>query len=381
MRDLEPFDKDGVLDQIAKNQRKKFDKLFAEKYRAIDEEFAINSYKTNWESTSEQQYRLFRDVVNAFSPNQSAHGSNSGFEATIANPLAEFGDSGADVLLAMSAPTGVHLCFVSCRVSGERYEEWRQEVARTEALIQPDDHREELKRQIECSDLRIRTVQHLTLTRAEDVFDIDMDVMRTGTPNFYAIWELIESVVPPEVGDEGSDEEVERTIRHREGHIEHSDLADIGREGIDTMGAVNYDLKYCLNTHPIIPIGEVCLGIYLDNTGKEEPKEFFEGAFEEEYREHVYFGEDRDGLDDIIDTKTGNLLDTALEYGIVTDNPDDLKEREYRIQWESDEAGDIKKMVKRKFFKSKAPQEMGELAFQRAVDEFDSDQLGFGDFD
>jgi hypothetical protein len=207
-----------------------------------------------------------------------------------------------------------------------------------------------------------------------------MDVMRMGTdPEHYAMWKLIESELPPEHEENGSEA---KTIKLHEGHIEHPDLRRVSQDGIDPTLAENDDIRYCLTTHPIFPLGEVCLQIYLNNQGRvDEPKEFEREDFSQVYGEKIHLGEERDSIEPNVSEKVDSLLETALDYGILEDDEDEVKEREYRIRWGSEDAGDIKDMVREKYFNGMAPEEMGYLAFSRAKDQFEREESSLTDFE
>lgn len=375
MKDPAPFDDEDRYATMGRGDQRDFRKLFTKKYNSIDVERAKASYKSTFEATGAPEHHLFKDVVNAFSSNHAAAGSNSGFETTIVNPLIEFGDPGAEVLLAAKHPTGVHLCFVSCNVGGENPQVWRDEINATSDLLESADHREELLSHIRCAGLGIRTAQYLTFTREHDLVDVDMDVMKLGTdPDNYAIWKLIESELP-------TDEE-DKEIKLHDGHIEHPDLRRLSQDGIDPTLAENDDIRYCLTTHPVFPLGEVCLQLYLDKEGiEDEPEEFERSEFSRVYREKIHFGENREGVEPLVSEEVSSLLKTAVEYEILEDDEDEVKEGDYRIRWDTEDAGDIKDMVKDKFFKGKAPQEMGDLAFERAIDQFEREESALTDFD
>jgi hypothetical protein len=376
MKDPSPYDEDGRYAGLGRGDKQKFRKLFTKKYEAIDIDRAKESYISTFQASDAPEYRLFKDVVNSFSSNHAADGSNSGFETTIVNPLFEFGDSGAEVLLAEKHPTGIHLCFVSCNAGGEEPEVWRQEINTTRELLCSDNHREHLLSHIRCSGLSIRTVQYLTFTREHDLVDVDMEVMKIGTePENYAVWKLVE--VEPSAGEHSG----HRSIRLQDGHIEHPDLRRLSQNGIDPTRAENDDIMYCLTSHPVFPLGEVCMQLYLDKEREgEEPEEFIRSEFAEVYRDKVEFGENREGMEEHVTGMVDSLLETALDYDIVVDDEDEVEERDYRIRWDTEDAGDIKDMVKKKFFKKMAPDEMGYLAFDRAWDEFDPEESSLGDF-
>lgn len=376
MKDPSPYDEDGKYAGLGRGDKREFRKLFTKKYEAIDIDRAKESYESTFQASNAPEYRLFKDVVNAFSSNHAADGSNSGFETTIVNPLYEFGDPGAEVLLAAKHPTGVHLCFVSCNVGGEEPDVWRREINTTRELLRSDDHREHLLSHIRCSGLSIRTVQYLTFTREHDLVDVDMEVIRIGTdPENYAVWKLVE--IEPAGGERSG----RRVIQLHDGHIEHPDLQRLSQDGIDPTRAENDDIMYCLTSHPVFPLGEVCMQLYLDKEGeKEEPEEFVRSEFSEVYRDKVEFGENRDGIEEHVTERVDSLLETALDYGIVIDDEDEVEVGDYRIRWDTEDAGDIKDMVKEKYFKGKAPEEMGYLAFDRAWNEFDPEESSLSDF-
>jgi hypothetical protein len=91
MKDPTPFDDDDEYATMGRGDKRNFRKLFTEKYNSIDIERAKESYQSTFQATDASEHHLFKDVVNAFSSNHAAMGSNSGFETTIVNPLLEFG--------------------------------------------------------------------------------------------------------------------------------------------------------------------------------------------------------------------------------------------------------------------------------------------------
>jgi hypothetical protein len=374
MKDPEPFDDNGYFRGLGRGDQRRFRELFTEKYNGIDVERAQESYKSTFEATDAPEHHLFKDIVDAFSSGHTA-GNESGFETTIVNPLYEFGETGADVLLAEKHHTGVHLCFVSCNVGGEDLQAWRADINSTCLLLDSDGHRERLLSHIQCSDLEIRTAQYLTFTRAQDLIDVNMEVLKMGTdPENYAVWKLIESELPTE--------EEDKNILFHDGYIEHPDLDRLSRNGIDPTLAENDDIRYCLTTHPVFPLGEVCLQLYLDKEGVEnEPEEFTRREFERTYKEKVHFGINRSRIDWIVSETIDSLLEIGCEYGILEDDEDEVEEREYRIMWDTEDAGAIKDMVKEKYFKGMVPVEMGYLAFERARDQFEPEESGLDEFE
>ncbi|MHC3439522.1 hypothetical protein ACYJ1Y_15880 [Natrialbaceae archaeon A-gly3] len=376
MKDPEKFDDDDWLDSLGKGDRERFNSLFDEKYRAIDENRAETSFKRRFEDQFEQEHRLFKAIVDSFAPKNSADGSDSGFETTIINPLYERCEHSADILLARKQVRNVHLCFVSCEIAGEKSDTWRERVNDTYEVFQSETNREKLKTYLECSGLNFRTVQYLTVTRGRDLIDVDMDVMRLGTtPDNYAIWKLMESELPD---DDDEDEE----ITHHSGHVEHPDLHDVSIEGLDYTLADYDDVKFSLNTHPIFPIGEVCLQVYLDQYGSvDHPDEFNKGDFERSFKSKIEVGEDRNELEHPLQTKIENLLQIAVDADMIQDSGDEFDtSRDYRLRWDSDDPKDIKSMVKRKYFKLVAPKERGRLAYIRARDEFEGVESSLDDY-
>jgi hypothetical protein len=374
MKDPTPFDDNDYFESLGRGDKKRFRRLFSSKYSEIDIGRARESYKSTFQATDAPEHDLFKDIVDAFSSGHAA-GNRSGFETTIINPLCEFGETGADVLLAERNPTGVHLCFVSCDVGGENPRAWREAINNACSLLESEDHRERLLSHIQCSDLGIRTVQYMTFTRDRDLVDMDMEVLKVGTdPDNYAIWKMIEAELP-------TDDEEDKNILFHDGYIEHSDLRQLSQDGIDPTVAENDDIKYCLTTHPVFPLGEVCLQLYLDKEGiEDEPEEFTRREFERTYKERVHFGANRSRIDWIVSETIDSLLEIGCDYGILEDGEDEVEKREYRIMWDTEDAGDIKDVVKQKYFKGKAPEEMGYLAFERTRDEFEPKESGLDEF-
>lgn len=375
MRGLENYDDGYYEEELGRNDKSEFEKLYKKIYRSIDEDRARQSFETNFEATDEAAFRLFRDVVNAFSSKGTASGSNSGFETTIVNPLYEFGDAAAEILLAKKQPSGVHLCFVSCNVGGEQADNWRNEINRTSELMSDSEYKEALKTHIQCSDLSIRSVQYVTLTRDLDLIDADVEVLKMGTnPDNYAIWKLIESELP-----DGETED--KTIKYHEGKIKVPKLEEVCRNGIDPTLVENDDIRFSLTSHPVFPLGEVCLNLYLNNLdSSEEPEEFDKSQFDSIYRNKIHTGTNRDKIEEKVDDKIERLVQLGQEYGLFIEDTE-IESKDYRLRWESEDPGDIKPMVQDKYFKGMIPEETGKLAYERARSQFEQGNYSLDDFD
>ncbi|AGB39351.1 hypothetical protein [Natronococcus occultus] len=373
MKGPENYD-DGYYQQLGPQDKADFEKLFRKKANTIDEDRARESYEQSFQSNFEEEYRLFRDVVNAFSSGKA------GFEATIVDPLYEFGDTNAEVLLAKPQSNTVHLCFVSCRVGGHNYTDWMAGVNETYRLANNTEMVEDLKTHINCTGLNLGTVQYVTLTRDIDIPDADVNILKSGAdPEYYAIWKLIRSA---EYNEKEEKMEEAKTIKYHDGTMSVPDFQNICQQGIDPKAAENDDIKYSLTLHSVFPLGEVCLDLYLDKLGDEEnPKEFYEEEFEEAFLDNVYFGNDRGAMTSIAEDKVDTLLNFGLEHGVLKENSDIVDERDYKIMWGSEDPGAIKSMVREKFIDSKVPDETGEMAFSRAKEDFEESEHSLDDFD
>ena len=379
MKDPYYFDEEDWIETLGRGDKSDFIDLFKDKYSDIDEDRAKASVKTHFERNGEPEHRLFRAIVDAFSPNGSAEGSNSGFEATIINPLYEFGQKSAEILLAKKQVRSVHICFVCCEIGGEDYEKWRLNINRVESILQSEDKREVLKKHLECEGLDLKTVQYLTITRDRDLMDVDMDVLKLGTtPDNYAVWKLMESELPGT--DDQNDED--QIIKHHDGNIEHPDLREVAVDGLDYTFVDNDDIRFELSSHPIFLLGEVFLQIYLNQFGdKDHPDEFNKSDFGSAFRDKIQIGENRDELEEIFESKTTDLLELACDSDILQEEGEEFDtERDYRLVWDSDEPKDIKDAVREKYFKFKAPEQRGSLAFQRAKEEFERAESQLGEF-
>ncbi|ELY79882.1 hypothetical protein C487_05844 [Natrinema pallidum DSM 3751] len=344
MRGPEHYDNE-YYQQLGPQDKKDFEKLFRKKVNSIDEEGARESYERSFQSNFEAEYRLFRDIVNAFSSGQA------GFEATVVDPLYEFGDSNAEVLLAKFQSNSVHLCFVSCCVGGHNYTEWMSGVNETHELASDDEMMEALKTHINCSGLELGTVQYVTITRDIDIPDADVRILKAGTdPEYYAVWKLLRSA---EYNEEEEEMEDAKTITYHDGKMAVPDFQQLCERGIDPTAAENDDIKYSLTSHPVFPVGEVCLDLYLDKLGdKENPKEFYENEFEEAFLDNIYFGNDRGAMTSLAEDQVDILLEFGLKHGILKEDSDVVDERDYKIMWGSEDAGAIKSMVREKFIDS-----------------------------
>ncbi|WP_191965496.1 hypothetical protein [Haloferax sp. CBA1149] len=251
-------------------------------------------------------------------------------------------------------------------------------LTRPKTCSSPGHGRDKIKRHIQCSDLSIQSVQYLTFTRAIDLVDADMEVMKIATdPDEYAVWKLIEAEMPPEADEE------DKTIKYHDGHVENPNLRRLGEDGIDPTLAENDDIRFHLTSHPVFPLGEVLLQLYLNNMGSvDEPKEFRKREFERTFKSKIHLGTNRRNIDRVVDSRIDELLEIALNYGMIKDSDADVvKERDFRIMWESEDPGEIKDMVKDKFFDGMVPEETGKLAYQRAREEFVRKESSLDEFD
>lgn len=375
MKDPEPYD-DGYLDKIGKVQQKEFAKLFTKEYKGIDIDTAKTSYKRAFEDSYEPKYVLFRSVVDAFSPKDEADGSDSGFETTIVNPLFEKGLTSSEILLARKLPSGVHLCFVSCNVGRDGEENWRKDIDKIKRVLNEGNNQDLLLKHIQCGGIDIQSVQYITLTRDLDLVDVDVKTVKLGTnPENYAIWTLIQS--------NQIDEDDEQEIIYHTGDILHPELRKICKRGIDPTTADNDDIRYCFTTHPVYPIGKVCMEIYFDGLGREEePKEFTTTKFAKFYEKYMRLGTKRESVSEVLSKQVDDLLESACDWGVLEELENiDSSTKKYRIKWETDEGGDIKDSVKDKYIKYKAPEEMGEIAFQEAKEDYQKPEHELTDYD
>ncbi len=265
--------------------------------------------------------------------------------------------------------------FVSCDVGGRAFRgDWRREINATSELMKVDENRESLKSHIKCPDISVRSVQYVTLTRDLDLVDADVEVLKMGTdPDNYAIWKLIESELP-------EDDEEDKVIKYHDGNHNVPKLDKICREGIDPTLVENDDIKFSLTSHPVFPLGEVCLSLYLDNLDvSEEPEEFNKAQFERLYRSKIHTGPNRDQIDDVIDNKIESLIELGEEYKMFVDDTE-IDSRDYRLRWETEDPGDIKPMVRQKYFKGMIPDEAGRLAYERARNQFEKGEHSLEDY-
>ncbi|WP_157972751.1 hypothetical protein [Haloprofundus halophilus] len=375
MRDPSKYDENDWIDEnIPKSSQKDFKRLYNRIYKSLDEEFILDSLRTNFESQVQPKHRLFRAVVDGFSPKDGADGSDSGFETTIVNPLFEAGQSDAEILLAKSQANGqIHLCFVSCIVGTEDSQKIATEINSIATVVESEDNKNRLKSHLDSESKNIRSVQYLTLTRDRDLIDLDYDVVKIATqPDEYAIWSLVEGELP---------EENDQTIHHKNGTVHHAKLREIGERGIDVTRVENDDIRYCLTSNPIFPIGEVCMRIYLQHLGenKDNPKELKASEFHECYRSKIELGSNRSEIEDIVHEKVENLITAALDLEILSEDAE--APNDYKIMWSSQNAGDIKEMVKYKHFRDRMSDECGRLAFEKAKSQWENPNESLTDID
>lgn len=381
MTDPRDFDEDGWIEsELGRGDQNAFEELFKKKFKNIDEDRAQTARRRRFEDSDKEQQRLFKAIVDSFSPKDVAMGSDSGFEITIVNPLYELDVNSTEILLAKRQPRSVHVCFVSCEIGGEDSARWRSDINRVATAMEKDEFRTALKRHLSCSNLPFKSIQYITITRELDLADVDLDVLKIGTtPDNYAVWKLVETELPEEIADERGEED--QIIKHHDGHIEHPDLLEVAVDGIDYSLVNNDDIRYSLTSHPIFPIGDTLLRVYLhQEPASDYPDEFNQSLFSDTYRSGLMLGNDRRKIEKIVNQKVGELLDLALDADMIEDEDGFDTDRDYRILWQSDDEWDIKDMVRNKYFKYKAPEERGKLALERAKDEFEKSEKSLDDY-
>lgn len=374
MKNPDPYDDNGwISENIPKSNRNEFKKLFSKIHRSLDEDSILDDLKRRFEAQHEAEYRLFRAVVDGFAPKKGADGSDSGFEATIVNPLFDEGQTDVEVLLAKPQANGqIHLCFVSCTVGTESSEKISEQINNVHSLIESSDNKSRLKSHIDSEDKSIRSIQYLTLTRDKDLIDLDFDVVKIATqPDEYAIWSLVEGELP--------DEDI-NDIQHEDGKIHHARLKEVGNSGIDVTRADHDDIRYNLTSHPVFPIGEICMRIYLNHSvaGKDNPEELRESEFHSYYTNKMEIGSDRPAISHILQNKSKSLIQTAIDLDILDEDAE--SPNDYKIKWNSKEAGDIKETIRYKYLKNQISDERGDIAFEKAQDEWDNPNKSLGDF-
>jgi len=364
---------DGYYTDLGPQDSEDFEKLFRKKRREIDEDRARDSYEQTFESTYEAQYRLFRDVVNGFSSPQG------GFEATLVNPLYEFSNSNIEILLTRPQVSSVHFCFVACEIGGQDQMKWINKINEIHDLIDEASILSSLKTHANCSGLDLGSVQYITITRDVDVPDLNFRVLKSGVNcEYYALWHLIRKA---EYNESTESMEEAKTISYRDGKMCVPEFREACEQGVDPTAADNDDLKYEINAHPVFPIGKVCLELYLDKYGDEEnPKEFYKSEFETVYFDNIHFGSNRDSMETIANDKIEELLEFGLDHGILKEDSSIVEERDYKIMWSSEDAGDIIPMVRKKFIDSKIPEEAGKLAYSRAKEDHEKGEYSLEDF-
>lgn len=373
MKGPEQFD-NGYRDSLGRQDTADFDELYRKKYRSIDDDRARESFVRSFEANTEAEHRLFRNVVNAFST------AEAGFTTTIVNPLYEFDVPDPEVLLAKFQANSVHLCFVSCKVGGEEYESWKDDINEAHAVATDEEVLTNIKQSILCEGLDIGTVQYVTLTRAKDIPDVDVEIIQAGSdPDYYALWKLLRE---EEYNETTGEMEAAKTIHYEAGSMAVPEFQNVCSDGIDLLGADNDDIRFSLTSHPVFALGEVCLHLYLNrDADADNAKEFFRSEFAQAYRENTHFGDNRAAIDPIADQKIEDLLDFGLNHGILKDDDDVVEERDYKIMWGSENAADIKGMVRRKYTDDKVPEETGKMAFSRAKEQFTEGEHSLDDFD
>ncbi|WP_283403829.1 hypothetical protein [Halorubrum sp. DM2] len=365
------FDEESYLGTLSKGDRKRFDKLYREKWHKIDPSRAKTLFRRDYRDKHQEEQKLFSAVVDGFPPDESTTSTESGYETTLVNPLYECLEQTADVLLAKPTYHDVHLCFVCCEIGGENRIEWVERVNRIKQIFDQEEHRRELMEQIECDDLDLGSIQYATVSRPQDLVEIDFDLLEaTLDVDNYVILEHVEE---------------ERLLTPKKGGIASELLRTEFEDGLDYSRADVTEIKYRLNEHPIIPLKQTLLEVIVsgiqDGTDQ-HPREFEREDFHEKYDASLDLGVRTEGREEVIGDNVDELLDEAKTTDLVFQNSEEINtEREFRFRTSNAVPEDIKDTVEQKYTQFYAKRQRGQLAFERAERDFEEEDSDLGDFE
>lgn len=366
---LEEVAPESFLRDLSRSDTNRLRELYNQKYQAVDSERAEASLRSTLTEHERPKHGLIQSVVDTFAPQRAAEGQDSGFEASVVSPLHEVEENPADLLLVKNTYSGAHFCFISSEIGGESPEQWAEHINQIQRVYR--DETEYLRRQTNCQDIQVETVQFVTLARTVDLFELQFrEVADLVTPSNYCIWER---------NDEG-----EQYLTKHAGRIASSSLSDVMDQELDYLRTDNDELHYTLTSHAVISIGDTLLQIVREahaDSSEDYPREFEQEDFRDAFQDGMTIDGTTDQREEYIQSKADNLLEDAKDANILYQDTEDINtDREFRVRAQRGGPAQIKDMVREKYIDHFAEEERAELAFERARDEFEPEDSSLDDF-
>jgi len=366
----EDVDSDGYLNRLTDGDESRFQEVYQGQHNELDLDAAKTAVRATLRNQYEPHHHILGAIADGFHP-YNEEGMKTGYEVALSNPLYEVEATAADLLLTAQDYREVHLCFVVCEAGGEDYVRWARNINEISDLYR--GHEEELLEQVPVEGLDTGHVQFVTATTKEDLPDADLTYLKNSvSPDNYAIW-----VVDDDYEGNG-DRQVE--LRNECGRLAHRQLRMVLEDGFDYGKGESTELGCTLNSHEFVMLRETFLQLMLQqySDGREEPREFNQGDFEEALVSHTQVGDPPEEKTKLVRSKAENLLDVADDAEMVYSggSQDINTNRDYRLRFPNGMPTQVPEHIRPKYVEHRAPRKMAEDAYERARKEFEPiDQL------
>lgn len=370
MIDPENVDSDSYLDLLTEADESRFRELYQEHHHELDLDATKTAVRAKLRNKHEPHHEVLEAIADGFHP-YNKEGMETGYEVALSNPLYEIKPTAADLLLTAHDYRKIHLCFVVCEAGGENYVRWARHINEISDLYR--GHEEELLEQVPVEGLDTGHVQYVTATPKEDLPDVDLKYLKSSvSPDNYAIW-----VMDDDYGG-NSDRQVE--LRNEFGRLAHRQLRTVLEDGFDYGKGENTGLGCTLNSHEFVMLRETFLRLMLQqySNGREKPREFNQGDFEEMLVNQTQVGDQPEEKTKLARTRAENILDIADDGEMVYSggNQNINTNRDYRLRFPSGMPTQVPDHIRPKYVEYRAPWKMAEDAFERTREKFEPiDQL------
>ena len=369
---------DDYFPRLYEDDGEDFRQQYKENYKQIDDDAAERRFRSEFRSIEEPKHEVFSAVKDAFHPD-NGDGYRTGYEASFTNPLYEISPNPAKLLLTNTNWRNVHFCFVVCESSGEEYPAWANRVNEVYDIVK--GHGDYLLEQVDEVGKDINHIQYVTCIPKEDLPDVDFRyVSRQAVPDNYCLWVVDNDYSP--APDEDNPPMVQ--LRMEAGTSNHSDLRDPLNDGVDYRKSINRDITIEIETPPLIALQEVLMALMTEQYGsKEEPREFDRDDFVETFIDLCEIGASGDEKREILRERASVLIEEAKSADILySGDTERIKgPNDFRARYEGSGTKKLRKVIKKKFVRSRIPIQKSKVAYDMTKKEFEPENGLKTDFD
>lgn len=357
--DPKTFD-DGFLDELSPRNRERFEEEFKTNLEEFEEEALDRKLSTAFDE-AEEHLKLVKATAACFHPREGAGRTESGFRYVGVNPLCSVDSTPADVLLLKPEYNGAYFCIICCEIGGERRGAWVENINQTKQIFDAQHNRDLLTSQLGIDNENL-SFQYVTLTRTDDVVDMDFSVLAQNCDaETYSVW---------------SADIEDKWMMHEAGAFVHADLRDAFADKLDSMRRED-PLKYAVGTHPVFPLETLVYQIVKEKfeLDDEHKSEFQRETLRDYFNKGLQVQCSDDRRKQVVNAEIERLIDMALKTGVFSDEEDDLRtDRDYRVMYSGTRGPDhAENAVRPKYFENIPRVEIGQRAYDKTRDEFDRD--------